>query len=65
MNISSIQEKYCDIRWVGCDMSWWNPCRMVSDSSFAPLVAFLSLYHQAKNLVLKSAKIIGNKTLLL
>ena len=48
VNIKSIQEEECGIRWVGCDMSWWNPCTVVRDSSFVPFVSviYCSVKHQ-------------------
>ena len=41
VNIETIQGD-CGIRWVGCDMSWWNPCTVVRDFSFMHSVLVLS-----------------------
>ena len=60
MNIKSTQEEEWDNGGVGCDMIWWNPCTVVKDSSFMPLVVVLSLVHQTEDLALKSPKILVN-----
>ena len=60
----SMQDEFWDSRWVGCDISWWNPCTLVRDSSCVPSVVVLSLVHQTEDLILKSPKIIANKPLL-
>ena len=49
---------------MGCDISWWNPCTLVRDSSCVPSVVVLSLVHQAEDLALKSPKTIVSKPLL-
>ena len=51
-------------RWVGCYISWWNPCTFVRDSSCVPSVVVLSLVHQAEDLALKPPKTIVSKPLL-
>ena len=49
---------------MGCDISWWNSCILVADSSCISSVVVLSLVHQTEDLALKSPKIIVNKPLL-
>ena len=63
VNIKSIQEEVCGSRWVGCDISWWNPYTLVRDSSCVPSIVVLSLVHQTEDLALKSPKIMVNKEL--
>ena len=60
VNIKSTQEEEWDNGEVGCDIIWWNPCTVVKDSSFMPLVVVLSLVHQREDLALKSPQIIVN-----
>ena len=50
-------------RWVGCDISWWNSCVVVRDSSCIPSIAVLSLVYQTEDLALKSPKVMVNKEL--
>ena len=57
------EDKWC-IRWVGCDISWWNPGTVVRNSGFVNSVVIFSLVHQAKDQIWKSPKIIKNKELL-
>ena len=64
MNIRSMQDEDWGSRWVGCDISWWNPCTLVTDSGCVPSVVVLSLVYQTEDLTLKLPKIIVNKLLL-
>ena len=46
-----------------CDISWWNPCTLVRDSSCVPLMVVLSLVHQTDDLALNLPKIKVKKEL--
>ena len=59
-----MQDEDWGSRWVGCDISWWNPSTLVRDSSCVSSVVALSSVHQTEDLALKSPKIIVNKPLL-
>ena len=58
-----MQEEVCGIRWVGFDISRWNPCTLVRDSSCVPSIIVLSLVHQTEDLALKSPQVVVNREL--
>ena len=46
-----MQDEDWGSRWVGCDISWWNPHKLARDSSCVP-VAVVFLVHQTEDLAL-------------
>ena len=63
VNIKLMQNEVCGIGWLGCDISWWDPCSVVRDSICISSIVVLSRVHQIEDLVLKSHKFILNKKL--
>ena len=61
VNVRSMQDEDWGRRWVGCDISWWNPCILVRDSSCVPAVV-LSLGHQTEESFSKSTTFCFNKS---
>ena len=63
VKIKSIQELEWGSRCVGSDISWWKLCKDVSASKCVSSIFVLSLFHQDKDLALKSPRIMVNKEL--